>query len=145
PEHSIKSPEEAKKWLMGYEKEAAKVLPQVATSAWNYFTTASPITRQYLDEAKEVVRMFLKATGTQAKQFDTADLEKTLALQIETISRQGINALETEELAKFSDLPGYLQHANDPVKLLHLWQSWREKSGEKLSKLYKELIEISDK
>ncbi|KAH7718472.1 angiotensin-converting enzyme family protein [Aphelenchoides avenae] len=54
PEHSIKSPEEAKKWLMGYEKEAAKVLPQVATSAWNYFTTASPITRQYLDEAKEV-------------------------------------------------------------------------------------------
>lgn len=68
--------------------------------------------------------MFLKATGSQAKQFDTADLETTLALQLETISRQGINALETEELAKYN---GLLQEVNTIFTTTELCESKGQK------------------
>jgi hypothetical protein len=46
--------EEAEKWLDGYDFEAEKVLQQVAIAAWNYFTSASQITKQYLTEAEDV-------------------------------------------------------------------------------------------
>lgn len=53
-------PQRIKLWLDEYNKEAKKVLRRVALDAWNLFTSASPITRQYLDEAEDVARAFCK-------------------------------------------------------------------------------------
>jgi hypothetical protein len=43
---------------MDYSKEAQKILHQVSISAWNYFVSVSPITKQLLDEAEEVCVVF---------------------------------------------------------------------------------------
>lgn len=51
---SIKDEEEARIWLEGYATEAQKVLYQVTTSAWRYFTNVNGPTKQALDEAVDV-------------------------------------------------------------------------------------------
>lgn len=92
-------------WVKGYNTESAKILKEVASSAWNYFTAVSGDTKRYLDEAEAGMRKFLHATSTQARQFDlesiTHDLTKR---EIELISIEGVNALGDKEYREYNKI-----------------------------------------
>ncbi|VDK44288.1 unnamed protein product [Anisakis simplex] len=114
PEHSIKDPALAKKWMDGYSVEAQKVLYQVTTAGWSYVTSVSHLTKQLFDEADqvekklsffEVLSEFVKATSKQAKQFDLSVIEDPiLRKQFEILSIDGVNALDDASLQEYSDI-----------------------------------------
>lgn len=102
---SIKDNAEAVKWVEGYNKEVQKILKEVASAGWNYFTAAGAETKRYLDEAEEGLRKFLHATSTQARQFDLNSVtDEITKRQIELISIEGVNALENSDFKKYNDL-----------------------------------------
>uniref|UniRef100_A0A0N5AUH0 EB domain-containing protein n=1 Tax=Syphacia muris TaxID=451379 RepID=A0A0N5AUH0_9BILA len=114
PERSIKDPAVIKKWLDGYEVEALKVLHEVATTGWNYFTSISPLNKQMLDEAEEVemLAQFVKSTSKQARQFDLSAIEDPkLKRQINLLTVEGINALNKTEYQQFTDLQSEINKA----------------------------------
>ncbi|KAI1725833.1 angiotensin-converting enzyme domain-containing protein [Ditylenchus destructor] len=108
PEHSIGDSGKAAEWLRGYTVELEKILHQVAFAGWNYFTSASPITKQYLEEAEEIARLFLKSTARQARQFDVTTFAdpnpSSVASQIELVMKEGMNALNSDDLNEYNRL-----------------------------------------
>lgn len=162
-------------WLSGYSEEAEKVLQQVAISGWNYFTAASPLTKQYLDEAENVARRFLKSSAKQAEQFDLSVVESPVERkQLDVITEQGINALPSDDLnkynnilgkinkiytthevceskdqklciKKFSDIIGTIQSTSSHEEALNLWKSWRSTVGKNLTDSYVDLVDVTNK
>ncbi|KAI6225302.1 Angiotensin-converting enzyme [Aphelenchoides fujianensis] len=173
--HSIKDGKEASKWLEGYDEEARKVLQQVAVAAWNYFTAASPITKQHLTEAEDVARVFLKASAKQAQQFEASALEDPIEQkELNVISKEGLNALDAKTLArynsllgninkiytavdvceskeqkvciqKYSDLISTIQINTDGPHALSIWKSWRSAVGQNLTEIYEKLVDVTNK
>ncbi|KAE9555633.1 hypothetical protein FO519_001104 [Halicephalobus sp. NKZ332] len=102
---SIKDNAEAVNWVKGYNSEAPKILKEVASAGWNYFTAAGSETKRYLDEAEDGLRKFLHATSTQARQFDLNSVtDETVRRQIELISIEGVNALENKEFKEYNKI-----------------------------------------
>ena len=100
---SIKDNAEAVKWVEGYNKEASKILKEVASAGWNYFTAAGSQTKRYLDEAEEGLRKFLHATSTQARRFDPSSItDERAKRQVELISIEGVNALENADFKEYN-------------------------------------------
>jgi hypothetical protein len=105
--HSIKDAKEIETWLAGYDVEAEKVLQQVSVAAWKLFTAASPITKQFLTEAEDVARAFLKASAKQAMQFDPEALTDSIKKkQLEVISKEGMNALDMVSFNEYNQILG---------------------------------------
>ncbi|CAD5215166.1 unnamed protein product [Bursaphelenchus okinawaensis] len=175
PGKSVKDAKLISDWLVGYNEESEKVLQQVNLAAWNYFTAASPVTKQYLDEAEDVARQFLKASAKQSTQFDPGMLENMMdKKQLSIISEQGINVLKPEELTnynnvlarinklyvntdvcetksqkmcitKFSDLLSTVQTTGSHEKAFNIWKSWREAVGANLTSAYTDLVKFTNK
>ncbi|CAD5220958.1 unnamed protein product [Bursaphelenchus xylophilus] len=174
PEHSIKDSKLISDWLVGYNEELEKVLQQVNTAAWNYFTAASPLTKQYLDEAEDVARQFLKAAAKQSIQFDPEMLESVIEKkELSIISEQGINVLPPKDLnkynnilskinklytttdvceqkdqkmciTKYSDLISTIQTTSNPEKALNIWKAWRAAVGANLTTAYDDLVKVTN-
>uniref|UniRef100_A0A914CQT7 Adenylosuccinate synthetase n=1 Tax=Acrobeloides nanus TaxID=290746 RepID=A0A914CQT7_9BILA len=174
PEGSITSLADAQAWLMDYSKEAQKILHQVSISAWNYFVSVSPITKQLLDEAEEALRLFLKATSRQAKQFDIKSLNNAIVgRQLELIMVEGMNSLDDQEFAaygkiqeninkiftatdfcenekqtpcilKFADILPMISTNNDPQQALVLWKNWRQTIGPNMTSIYEQLMKMTN-
>ncbi|KAI3415511.1 hypothetical protein GPALN_005117 [Globodera pallida] len=104
PSNSISDPARLQAWLNGYSGELQRVLQQIAQAGWNYFTSASFTTKQYLDEAEEVGRAFLRATSRQSRQFNASmfPLGSAQRVQLSILAQQGINALEATDLHEFN-------------------------------------------
>ncbi|CAP33076.1 Protein CBR-ACN-1 [Caenorhabditis briggsae] len=151
---SIKDEEKLRSWLAGYEAEAIKVLREVALSGWRYFNDASPSLKLALDEAENVLTMFVKSTSMQAKQFDKASVtDERLKRQLGYVSFEGMSALAPSRFAEFSqaqstlnrdskdsticdkdvpppcalqkiDMDSIFRNEKDASRLQHLWVSY---------------------
>lgn len=104
PAGSISDAKAAAEWLAGYSTELQKVLHQVAVSGWSYFTNASPLTRDALQEAEEVARLFLKSSAAQGRQFDRAPLSPIERKQLDLASKEGMNSLPQASLEHYNQL-----------------------------------------
>ncbi|EFO82590.1 CRE-ACN-1 protein [Caenorhabditis remanei] len=110
---SIKDEEKLRSWLAGYEAEAIKVLREVALSGWRYFNDASPTLKLALDEAENVLTMFVRSTSMQSKQFDmTSVTDERLKRQLGYVSFEGMSALAPSRLAEFSQAQAVLNRDN---------------------------------
>ncbi|KAI6176558.1 Angiotensin-converting enzyme [Aphelenchoides bicaudatus] len=172
--HTIKNAKAIEKWLDGYDEEAERVLQQVSSAAWQLFTSASPITKQYLNEAEDVARAFLKASAKQAMQFDPeATQDPTDRKQLDVIAKEGMNALDASDfneynhilgsinkiytnvdvcetgkkvcIQKYSDLIGSIQTNTDPDEGLKMWRIWRASVGQNLTAIYEKLVRVTNK
>uniref|UniRef100_F1KUV8 Angiotensin-converting enzyme n=1 Tax=Ascaris suum TaxID=6253 RepID=F1KUV8_ASCSU len=174
PEHSIKDPAEAKKWVDGYSAEAQKVLYQVTTAGWSYVTSVSHLTKQIFDEAEEVLAEFLKSSSKQAKQFDLSSIDDpSLRKQLQMLSVNGMNALDDTSFKEFNEIqskinkmiaevgiceldkppPCLLKHADIPSILArenkaenaqHIWMAWRRAIAEDLAPSYERLMQLTN-
>ncbi|KAI6187721.1 Angiotensin-converting enzyme [Aphelenchoides besseyi] len=160
---SIRDGKAASKWLAGYSEEAQKVLRQVAVAAWKYFTSASPITKQALNEAEDVARLFLKSSAKQAQQFDPSSLEDPIERkQLSVISKEGLNALDAKSLSRYNDLLANInriytsvdvytdlintiQTNTDATHALSIWKAWRSAVGQNLTEIYEKLVAVTNK
>ncbi|KAL3108156.1 hypothetical protein niasHT_016347 [Heterodera trifolii] len=104
PSESISDPSRVQAWLNGYSSELQRVLQQIAQAGWNYFASASFTTKQYLDEAEEVGRAFLRASTLQSRQFNASvfPLGSAQRVQLSILAQQGMNSLEARDLHEFN-------------------------------------------
>lgn len=80
-----------------------QVLREVALSGWRYFNNASPSLKIALDEAENVLSLFVRSTSMQAKQFDMASVtDDKLKRQLGYVSFEGMSALAPSRFAEFS-------------------------------------------
>ncbi|CAJ0563408.1 unnamed protein product, partial [Mesorhabditis spiculigera] len=171
PAGSVKDPEEAKMWLDGYYLEAQKVLYQVTTAGWHYFTSISGDSRKALAEAQDVMSRFVRSTSMQAKQFDSSVMPEEMQRQLNYVSFEGMSALSEKDHQAYtsaqdhvnqqvsetvtcekdikpcglkkSDISSMFTADKDAEHLKYLWTAWI-KNVARLRPQYKKLLDLSN-
>ncbi|VDN00748.1 unnamed protein product [Thelazia callipaeda] len=175
PEGSIHDSSKAREWMNGYAVEAQKVLREVAIAGWNYVTSVSHLTKQFLDEAEEILAKFVKSSSKQAKQFNIESIEDPLLRrQFELLLVEGISALDDADFEEYtelqklisktyvetaicevnsttmcpyriSDIATIIARENNSSRALFFWIKWRDALSQKLAASYGRLIELINK
>ncbi|PAV83831.1 hypothetical protein WR25_19575 isoform B [Diploscapter pachys] len=170
---SIKDQHELTEWLDGYQREAVKVLREVAAASWRYFSNASPMAKQALNEAENVLSKFVRATSRQAKQFDMSSVtDPAIKKQLQFVSFEGMTALAPKKYNKFNeaqanlnrlaadldvcdvdapppcalkriDLQSIFASEKNAMRLAHLWVSY-VKAMAVNKNAYQQLVELSN-
>lgn len=171
---SIKDEAAIREWIQGYQTEAQKVLKEVAAASWKYFSHASTVAKQSLNEAEQVLSEFVRSTSMQAKQFSADSIQDAdLKRQLAYVSFEGMSALSSSDYADFIqaqnslnrvasditicdkdlpppctlkkiDLESIFRNEKDASRLSHLWVSYLTELSRE-KPTYKKLIELTNK